>query len=112
MTTHPIDPKSAIYIYSILYIYSIYIYIYIYDHTCIYQIIRRERRQGNIHFPCSADHEQDWQPYPVDSYYCYICDQTYINIRGNDTTGCTQAIFRLGRVKTSVDQSAALIPAG
>ena len=22
-------------------------------------------------------------------------------IRGNDTTGCTQAIFRLGRVKTS-----------
>ena len=30
------------------------------------QIIRRERRQRNIHFPCSADHEQDWQPYPVD----------------------------------------------
>ena len=26
--------------------------------------------------------------------------------------GCTQAIFRLGRVKTIVDQSAALIPAG
>ena len=26
--------------------------------------------------------------------------------------GCTQTIFRLGRVKTSVDQSAALIPAG
>ena len=25
--------------------------------------------------------------------------------------GCTQAIFRLGRMKTSVDQSAALIPA-
>ena len=31
---------------------------------------RRERRQGqgNINFPCSADHEQDWQPYPVDPY--------------------------------------------
>ena len=27
------------------------------------QILRRERGQGNIHFPCSADHEQDWQPY-------------------------------------------------
>ena len=25
-------------------------------------------RQGNINFPCSADHEQDWQPYPVDPY--------------------------------------------
>ena len=30
------------------------------------QILRREEGQGNIHFPCSADHEQDWQPYPVD----------------------------------------------
>ena len=32
------------------------------------QILRREWGQGNIHFPCSADHEQDWQPYPVDPY--------------------------------------------
>ena len=32
------------------------------------QIPRREQGQGNIHFPCSADHEQDWQPYPVDLY--------------------------------------------
>ena len=32
------------------------------------QILRREREQGNIHFSCSADHEQDWQPYPVDPY--------------------------------------------
>ena len=32
------------------------------------QILRRERRQGNIDFRCSADHEQDWQPYTVDPY--------------------------------------------
>ena len=32
------------------------------------QNLRRERGQENIHFPCSADHEQDWQPYPVDPY--------------------------------------------
>ena len=32
------------------------------------QILGRERGQGNIHFPCSADHEQDWQTYPVDPY--------------------------------------------
>ena len=32
------------------------------------QILRRERGQGNIHFPFSADHEQDWQPYMVDPY--------------------------------------------
>ena len=37
------------------------------------QILRHERGQGNIHFLCSADHdEQDWQPYPVDPYPCYM----------------------------------------
>ena len=30
------------------------------------QILRHESGQGNIHFPCSTDHEQDRQPYPVD----------------------------------------------
>ena len=37
------------------------------------QILRRERGQGNIHFSCSADHEQDWPPYQVDPYSA-ICD--------------------------------------
>ena len=37
------------------------------------QIFRCERGQGNINFPCSADHEQVWQPYPLDPYSCYIC---------------------------------------
>ena len=32
------------------------------------QILRHVRRQGNNNFPCSADHEHDWQPYPVDPY--------------------------------------------
>ena len=44
------------------------------------QILRHARGQGNVHFPCSADHEQDWQPYPVDPYsatgICY--DHTYM----------------------------------
>ena len=34
--------------------------------------LRRERGQGNINFPCSADHEQDWQPYPVDPYSSHM----------------------------------------
>ena len=42
------------------------------------QILRRERGQGNIHFPCSADHEKDWQPYPVGPYSYYMCDHTYM----------------------------------
>ena len=41
------------------------------------QILRRERGQGNIDFPRSADHVQDWQPFPVDPYSCYMCDHTY-----------------------------------
>ena len=48
------------------------------------QILRHARGQENIifpeyYFPCSADHEQDWQPYPVDPYSA-ICDgHTYIH---------------------------------
>ena len=34
------------------------------------------RGQGNIHFPCSADHEQDWRPYPVDPFSA-ICDDQH-----------------------------------
>ena len=29
---------------------------------------------GNTSFPYSADHEKDWQPYPVDPYPLAICD--------------------------------------
>ena len=51
------------------------------------QILRRERGQGNMIFPCSADHVQDWQPYPVDTYSRYMCDHTYIS-------GRVHAMFR------------------
>ena len=43
------------------------------------QILRHARGQGNIIFPCSADHEQDWQPYPVDPYSAICDDNTYIH---------------------------------
>ena len=39
------------------------------------QILRRGRGQGNIHPLFSTDHEQVWQPYPVDPHsgdYTYI----------------------------------------
>ena len=29
-------------------------------------------------FPLFSGHEQDWQPYPVDPYSCYMYDHTYI----------------------------------
>ena len=47
------------------------------------QILKRERGQENIHFRYSADHEQDWQPYPVDPYSCYIC----VTIHHSKTVG-------------------------
>ena len=48
------------------------------------QILRHARGQGNINFPicnfpCSAAHEQDWQPYPVDPYSAICDDHTYIH---------------------------------
>ena len=41
-----------------------------------YQILRHERGQGKKHVSCSADHVQDWQPYLVDPYSCYMRDHT------------------------------------
>ena len=43
------------------------------------QILRRERGQGKLHFPCSTDNEQDWKPYPVDQYSAESGDHTYIH---------------------------------
>ena len=43
------------------------------------EILRHARGQGNVHFPCSADHEQDWRPYPVDPYSAICDDHTYIH---------------------------------
>ena len=45
------------------------------------QILRHVRGQGNVHFRCLADHEQDWQPYPVDPYSA-ICDDHTSSQRG------------------------------
>ena len=58
------------------------------------QILRRECGQGNIDFPCSADHVQDWQPYPVDPYSCYVCDHTCAMPKVSQAV----SIFRSSRV--------------
>ena len=50
------------------------------------EILRRERGQGNINFPCSTDYVQDRQPYPVDPYSCYMCDHTEVYI-------CSENLF-------------------
>ena len=61
------------------------------------QILRHARGQGDVHFPCSAYHEQDWQPYPVDPYSAICDDHIYIYIR----TGPTDAdAFRGDRLTT------------
>ena len=57
------------------------------------QILRHARGQGNIDFTCSADHEQDWQPYPVDPYSA-ICD--------DPTTTC---IITVKKINVSVSVS-------
>ena len=40
------------------------------------QILRCERGEGKVHFPYSADHVQDGQPYTVDPHSCYMCSFT------------------------------------
>ena len=46
------------------------------------QILRRKRGQGKKTFSSSADHEQDWQPYPAGTYSCYMCDHTIAEAAG------------------------------
>ena len=46
------------------------------------QLVRREWGQRNINFPGSADHDEDWQPYLVDPYSCYVIDETYDHVPG------------------------------
>ena len=57
------------------------------------QILRRERRQGFFFFTCSADHEQDWQPYPVDPYSCYMCDHTFMKMEDGSTAGINSLLL-------------------
>ena len=58
------------------------------------QFLRRERGQGkNIHFSCSADHEQDWQPYPVDPYSADCTDDILV--------ACTKQGFFLHNTVTT-----------
>ena len=54
------------------------------------QILRHARGQGNVHFPYSADHEQDWQPYPVDPYSATCDDHTYIRTYFNKFSSSLQ----------------------
>ena len=65
------------------------------------QILRRERGQGNVHFPCSADHEQDWQPYPVDQYSAICDDHTNIHTLRMDDVWCGGRKVHIGRYNTA-----------
>ena len=54
------------------------------------QILRCERGQGNMHFPCSDDHEKGWQSYPIDP-----CSAMYLCMYGHHIW---QSMDRPGKV--------------
>ena len=56
-----------------------------------FQILRRERGQGNIHFPCSAENEQDWQAYRVDPYSLVFNIAICVNIHTSTSDQSQQA---------------------
>ena len=46
--------------------------------TRLARLYSKARTRGRKYpFPCSADHEQDWQPHPVDLYSAICDDHTY-----------------------------------
>ena len=49
-------------------------------------------RDQIIHFLCSADHEQDWQPYPVDAYSAICDDHIYIHTYYQVSTGVSYCL--------------------
>ena len=60
---------------------------------------------GEYYFPCSADHEQDWHPYPVDPYSAICDDHTYYqNGSSNLVTvlDCTRLHYSISRA-TPID---------
>ena len=67
------------------------------------QILRHARGQGNIHFPSSADHEQDWQPYPVDAHSATCDDYTYIHTTYIHTYIHTYYWYGVGMLKVPAD---------
>ena len=49
------------------------------------QLLGREHGHGNIQFPCSADHVQDWKPHPVDRYHIIFGIWYLLNVDGDFT---------------------------
>ena len=56
--------------------YNVCVCVYLSEPVSRDQILRHARVQENIDFRCSSDHEQDWQPFPVDPYSA-ICDDQH-----------------------------------
>ena len=71
------------------------------------QILRREREQGSINFPCPADHEQDWQPDPVDPDSVYVMAiYTYTHPR------LPYCLYLVLHISTACATSASIVGAG
>ena len=51
------------------------------------QILRRERGQKIMYFSCSADYEQDWRHYPIDSYIPLVLSPSETWFRGMSVGG-------------------------
>ena len=64
------------------------------------QILRHVPGQGNIHFSCSADHEQDWQPYPVDPYSAICDDHTYILRTAESSLSGQSRVYQVTYLRT------------
>ena len=66
------------------------------------QIFRHVRGQGNIIFPCSADHEQDWQPYPVDPCSAICDDHAYHTSHHFGFASTVSTVSALKQVRVTV----------
>ena len=58
------------------------------------EVLRRNRGQGISHFPCSADHEQDWQPYRLIHTLAIVVVDSHIQriVLATEETTVTQQV--------------------
>ena len=55
-----------------------------------HQILRHERGQGSICFPCSANHKRDWQPNPAGPYSSIYDGHTLFRMSWREGDFCLQ----------------------
>ena len=69
------------------------------------QTLRRERRHENIQFPCSADRQQDWQPYRLILLLLYVINMHHTYMAKYTTATQNVGAYSVGQAISKCRQA-------